>query len=451
MTLPAPRSLETLVLSRLAACAVDTERLVVAASVLGADCSLADAAALAGLADPLPAFQEAIGQRLLIEQETAAARRCAFPHALIRAAVYRDIGVNRRAVLHRAAAGLTTGTAALAHRVAGCRGADPRLAADLAAQAAGERPARPADAAEHLLMAARVAGRGAGRDRWLLAAVEALIDLGDAARARGYEREVTALAPSAQRSLLLGRLALLAGAYAAAEEQITGVWATLEPRTQPGPDHLRDSAAKAACELALLLTGQHRLDDSVAWAQRAATIAGSEFTRACLCAVQGSSLAAAGQTDQARALLEAEFRRSASAPPRALLHAGLGAVLLDADDLPGAAGHLDAATAASGDADVPMAHLLQAGLLRVLVSYRQGDWDRGRGRGGAPRHADRRPGPGMAASPGAPGRRLCRRGPRPLERRGRSRRGGRPRAGHPGRRRGHRAGRRAVSDRGGSR
>jgi DNA-binding CsgD family transcriptional regulator len=377
MTLPAPRSLETLVLSRLAACAVDTERLVVAASVLGADCALADAAALAGLTDPLPAFQEAIGQRLLIEQETAFGRRCAFPHALIRAAVYRDIGVNRRAVLHRAAAGLSAGTAALAHRVAGCCGADPLLAADLAAQAAGERSAgRLAEAAEHLLMAARVAGRGAGRDRWLLAAVGMLIDLGDAARARGFEGEVTALAPSAQRSLLLGRLALLADAYASAEEQITDVWATLGPRAQPGPDPVRESAAKAACELALLFIGQHRLDDSAAWAHRAVAIAACGFTRACLCAVQGVSLAAAGQAGRARERLEAEFRRSADVPGRALLRAGLGAVSLYADDLPGAAGHLDAATAADGEADVPMAHLLEVGLLRARVSYRQGEWDR---------------------------------------------------------------------------
>ncbi|MFY9849604.1 MAG: ATP-binding protein, partial [Trebonia sp.] len=107
VTLPAPRSLHALVGSRLTACTVDAESLVVAAAVLGADCDLADAAALAGLDDPLPALQEAIGQRLLAEQSAAGRRRITFPHALIRAAVYQDIGVARRAALHRAAAGLT--------------------------------------------------------------------------------------------------------------------------------------------------------------------------------------------------------------------------------------------------------------------------------------------------------------------------------------------------------
>src|SRR6185437_13258854 len=63
--LPAPRSLGTLVLSRLATCAPETERLVVAAAVLGRDSRLADVAALAGLVDPLPALQEAAGARIL--------------------------------------------------------------------------------------------------------------------------------------------------------------------------------------------------------------------------------------------------------------------------------------------------------------------------------------------------------------------------------------------------
>jgi ATP/maltotriose-dependent transcriptional regulator MalT len=55
--LAAPRSLATLVLSRLATCAPHTEHLVVAAAILGQECQLADVAALAGLDDPLPALQ----------------------------------------------------------------------------------------------------------------------------------------------------------------------------------------------------------------------------------------------------------------------------------------------------------------------------------------------------------------------------------------------------------
>jgi DNA-binding CsgD family transcriptional regulator len=380
--LPAPRSLETLVLSRLAACAEETERLVVAAAVLGADCALADAAALAGLADPLPAWQEAIGAHLLLERETGSGRRCVFRHTLIRTAVYRDVGVSRRAALHRAAAALSTGSTALAHRAAGCPSTDPQLAADLAAQADRERSAgQLAEAAEHLMMAARAADRGPGRDAALVAAVGLLLDLGDAAKARGYTDEVAALPPSPPRSLLLGRLALLAGEYATGEQQITEGWAALPlgtalpPGTALGLDQVRDAAARAACDLALLLIGQYRLNNAAAWAQRATATAVSGFTRACSCAVQGGLLAAAGQPGQASSLLRAELPRCADAAGRVLLHAGLGAVLMYADDLPGAADHLDTAIAGSGKASLPMAHLLEARLVRVLVAYRQGDWD----------------------------------------------------------------------------
>jgi DNA-binding CsgD family transcriptional regulator len=376
ITLPAPRSLGTLVLSRLATCAVDTERLVVAAAILGAECELADAAAVAGLADPLPALQEAIEQRLLSERETTGPRRCAFPHALIRTAIYRDIGVSRRATLHRTAAELLDGCAALAHRVAGCRGRDPELAADLVAQAASEQAAgQLAEAADHLLMAVQAANRGASRDQWLITAVGMLIDLGDAAGARTYTGEITALPPSAQRSLLLGRLAMLNGAYAPAEQWITAAWAALEIDTGPEPEHVRGNAARTACQMALMLIAQHRLDEAATWAQRAADTAVSGFSRACACAVHGGSLAAAGHTGQARTLLEAELGKCADGPGRALLHAGLGATLLYADDLPGAARHLDAATTTSGSASLPMAHLLEVGLLRVVVCYRNANWD----------------------------------------------------------------------------
>lgn len=376
VTLPAPRSLETLVLARLAGCALDTERLVVAAAILGGECELADAAALAGLADPLPALQEAIERRLLSEPYRAGYRRCSFPHALIGTAIYRDIGISRRAALHRAAAELSHGCAALAHRAAGCRGSDPELAQDLAAQAAREQAAgQLAEAAEHLLMAARAGRRGADRDRWLLSAVAMLIDLGDAARARAHADEIAALAPSAERSLLLGRLSLLSGAYGPAEHLITEALASLQAAAGPGPEQMRNSAANTACELALMLIGQHRLDDAAAWARRATDTAASGFIRACSCAIRGVSLATAGQAIQARALLEAELLRCADAAGRTLLCAGLGAALLYADDLPGAARHVEAALSADGDASLPMAHLLQARLLRVLVCYRSGEWD----------------------------------------------------------------------------
>jgi ATP/maltotriose-dependent transcriptional regulator MalT len=376
ISLAAPRSLETLVLSRLAGCTLETERLVVAAAVLGTDCELADAAALAGLADPLPAWQEAIEQRLLSEPETTGQRRCAFPHVLIRTAIYRDVGVSRRAALHRLAADLTGGCTALAHRTAGCRGSDPQLAADLARQAAAERSASQlADAAEHLLMAARVASRGPDADQHLLTAVEMLIDLGDAARAGAYADEVRKLTPSALRSLLLGRLAMAGGDYAAAERWIAAVWAALRTETPADQEQVRHSASSTAGQLALMLSGQDRMDDAAAWAQRSAEVAASGFGRACPCAVRAGALAASGQAARASALLNAELRQQEDGAGRTLLQAATGAVLLFTDDLQGAIRHLDAAVAADGDASLPMTQRLEAALLRVHALYRCGEWD----------------------------------------------------------------------------
>jgi DNA-binding CsgD family transcriptional regulator/Tfp pilus assembly protein PilF len=369
--LPAPRSLETLVLSRLAGCAPETERLVVAAAVLGAECRLGDAAALAGLDDPLPALQEAVDHRLLRELDVIDGRCCAFPHAMLRAAVYQDIGIDRRATLHRAAASLCTGPAALAHRVAGRRGADPELAADLDAKARAELAAgRPAEAVEHLLTSVRVDVRCSDRDSRLLTAAGMLIDLGDVARARGYADEIDAMPPSGQRSLLLGRLSVLTGDYRGAEQRLTEAWAAPVPTARPA-----DGAAVAACELALMLMRHHRTGDATIWAERAAGAAATAFTRACSQVVLGLCLAMAGQTDQARALLEGQLQGGTPEPGAMLTRAGLGTVLLWTDDLDGASAHLGAAAAAVGTSGLPLSHLLEACLLKVQTDYRSGQWD----------------------------------------------------------------------------
>ena len=149
VALPIPKSLEVRVLSDLAGCCAQGQRLVAAAAVLGTACRIGDAAALADLADPLPALQEAARAGLLAETATIDGRCCEFPRASVRAAVYGGIGVSQRAALHRKAARLTSGARALAHRVAACPGTDGKLARDLAEQAqadqaAGGWPRRPA-------------------------------------------------------------------------------------------------------------------------------------------------------------------------------------------------------------------------------------------------------------------------------------------------------------------
>jgi ATP/maltotriose-dependent transcriptional regulator MalT len=383
--LPAPRSLATLVLSRLGTCAPHTEHLVVAAAVLGQECHLADAAALASLDDPLPALQEAIGQRLLIETNGAGGRRCAFAHRLIRAAVYRDIGVSHRAALHRAAAGLTAGAASLAHRVAGCQGGDEALACDLEQQARSDLTlGRPREAAEHLLAAVHVGGDRAGRDRRLLIAVWHLLGLGDAARAATYADEIAELSPSALRDLILGRLALLSGDLGAAERWMSQAWADPGPgatdaRQAPGGRELRpapdEARAVAACELALVLLGHHRPDEAAGWARRAAGMELTGFTRACSFSVLGSCYALTGQADRATALLRTELARCEDVLCEAMVRVGLGSVLLWTDEPDGSAAELAPVAGMESPNGMPLADWLVAKLHKVLADYRCGAWE----------------------------------------------------------------------------
>ena len=379
VALPIPKSLEVRVLSDLAGCGAQGQRLVAAAAVLGTACRIGDAAALADLADPLPALQEAARAGLLAETATIDGRCCEFPRASVHAAVYGGIGVSQRAALHRKAARLTSGARALAHRVAACPGTDGKLARDLAEQAQADQAAgRLAEAAGHYLAAVRVAERGperdAGRDRLLLAAVSLLTDLGEDARARGLAAEVTAMAPSAGRSLVLARLAILGGDHCAARRWLTDAWAV----------HPDADTAAAAWEFAIALLARHRTGEAAAWARRAADHAAG-VPRAGVQAVLASCLALAGRADDGLSLLRGELDRGPDDDPgRPLLLAGLGAISLWCEDLPAAARDLGAAEAAlaaalaaTGSPQQPAhaRHLLGACVQRVLADHRMGAWD----------------------------------------------------------------------------
>ena len=118
--LPAPRALASVVLARLEALSQPAQRLVRTAAVLGRRCPLAAAAALGGVTDPTAALDEAAAARLLAQEPTGA--DIAFAHALVHAAVRDSLRPAERRRLHRAAAALVPGSAALAHRVAAAAG-----------------------------------------------------------------------------------------------------------------------------------------------------------------------------------------------------------------------------------------------------------------------------------------------------------------------------------------
>ena len=234
--LPAPRSFALLVLARLAACPLDAEKLVVAASVLGTSCPLPLASRLGEVTDPLKALEQAAAAHLLRDHLTAVERLVAFPHPLVRAAVYHDLGPARRAGLHACAARLVgSEPAALRHRVAAACGSDPGLAAEVAALA-GRQAAEGSwtAAADNLLAAATLAATPAERERSVLTAIDYL-RLGDnAAEASALAGELATFAESAPRDYGQARLHGPAGRHTGAGQFVlAGTCLQDEPRSQP--------------------------------------------------------------------------------------------------------------------------------------------------------------------------------------------------------------------------
>jgi DNA-binding CsgD family transcriptional regulator len=265
--LPAPRSFSMLVLARLAACSPEAERLVVSAAVLGTSCPLALASRLADITEPLRALEQAVAAHLLQDHSAATERLIIFPHPLIRAAIYHDLGADRCASLHARAARLVDNESiALTHRVAAASGADPVLAAEIAALAdrQGAEGSFSA-AADNLLAAATLTPSSMEREQWVLKAVNFLLAGDRASDASALADEVACFTDSAHRNYVLARVAIVAGRYADAERLLLAAWrdedlASEEPLSSEIIEQL------ALCNL---LAG--REDPAAGWARQALT------------------------------------------------------------------------------------------------------------------------------------------------------------------------------------
>jgi ATP/maltotriose-dependent transcriptional regulator MalT len=267
LPLPAPRSFALLVLARLVACAADVQELVAAASVLGVRCRLHQAAALAKLEDPLPALEQAIAAGLLVEQPSSLS--VGFPHPLIHAAIYQQLGPARRAELHtRAASVADEEPARLRHRVCAASGPDPALAADLAQ--AGRRDTTVgawASAVEHLATAARLTPSQADHEQLTLEATECQMLTGDIADPAGLTAQLRTFPNTGWRSYILGRLAVVSGRLDQAEAVLGDAWQRCDPATDPA------LGARIAAQLAGLCTLQLRGHDAADWAELALRLA----------------------------------------------------------------------------------------------------------------------------------------------------------------------------------
>ena len=369
--LPSPRSFSAQVLRRLADCSPEARQLVAAASILGLQCPLGLARRLAEIEDPLTALEGATSARLLETRNAEGERDIAFPHALVRAAVYHDLGPARRAALHQRAAELVEEEAgSLQHRAAAASEQDETLAADLAGYAGREaRRGAWARAAAAMLRASRLTPVRQQRELRLLEGVDCLIIGGDVRAASTFGDQVEAVGDGPFRRYVQGRLAFHSGRASDGEDLLLGAWNVCDPATD------RELAAMIALEIGLVLLRRARGERLVTWGRRGTAVAaGMPLAKAPLLHV-AYGLAHAGRADEG--LAEVAFLPdgpSITDMDDVFTVCARCFLRLVTDDLDRA--RVDARVVEAGAARFGPLYMRLAGLaLQSIAEYRMGAWD----------------------------------------------------------------------------
>ena len=365
--LPAPRSFALLVLARLAACAADVQELVAAASVLGVRCRLHQAAALAKLDDPLPALGQAVAAGLLVEQSGGLG--VGFPHPLVHAAIYQQLGPARRAELHtRAASVADEEPVRLRHRVCAASGPDPALAADLARTGRRDTTVGAwASAAEQLATAARLTPSQADHEQLTLEAIECQVLIGDIADPAGLTTRLRNFRNTGWRSYVLGRLAFVSGRPDQAEALLGDAWQRCDPATDPA------LAARIAGQLAGLCTLQLRGHAAADWADLALRLAPEQTATDAIHDIVLIGRGLSGHADAALATVATLPDPAVASVAELDTLFGRGLVRTWTDDLTGARQDLAGVLATAHDQSVTFRVLVATMLGQA--EYRLGCWD----------------------------------------------------------------------------
>ena len=372
--LAAPRAFASQVQRRLDSCAPTTRQTVEAASTLGATAPLSTVAMLAGVGDPLAAVEEAGVAGLLRLRDEPGIREVMFPHPLVQAAVYEQIGPTRRARLHATAAGLVVDKgSAFRHRVAATTPPDEGLAGELEEFAAREAAAGAwAGAASALVEASQLSSAREDRERRLLMAVDAMAGAGDLVQANAFSRETMSFAPGPLRDAAQAYLAVLSGRAEEAEALLRRGWAQCDPGREPA------LAAVLAQRWALHGVGRLRGSEIVRWAGRAIGLTGpGEPARVEADAVLGLGLGWSGRIGDGIAAYESVIGRMSAAAEGApvqrvkMAHSWL---LLVADEITGARTRL-AETAPTARRLGSMRIALYAYVWLSQADFLVGNWD----------------------------------------------------------------------------
>ena len=299
--LPAPRSVAVGVVARLRSCGPAARALVEAAAVLGGTLPFAEAAELAGVADPVAALDEASAAGLLSAAGGRGLSTLAFPAPMVRAAVYADLAPRRRQELHRAAASAVDDERTrLAHQVALTPFPDAGLAGGLEDFATRHAAVGAWSAAgEALVDASRLSPDRAGRERRLVQAVDALIGAGDLPQALAFSPAVENFPASPLRDVVLGYLSILLGRPVEAEMLLERAWHDCDVARNP------ETAARICQRRVLHSLARWDGAQLVAWARRATELAPAGDPAAIESrAIMGLGLAAEGRGDEAERTYE---------------------------------------------------------------------------------------------------------------------------------------------------
>jgi DNA-binding CsgD family transcriptional regulator len=251
--LPAPANLASAVASRLASCGPGARQAVTCASVLGLRVPVSILASLMGGSPPevSAAVAEAEAAGLLFEIPGSDGNELEFDHALVRAAVYGDLGPTRRRELHARAANYTSGQTSLDHRLAAAAGPDAILARDLERNALSDLESGLVQrAATSFSRAISVATAPADRRRLALLAAEARLVAGDALAATAQLGQLEGEPEDAWHLYVSGYAALLSARVEEAESLLRQAWGL--PAADEGRGAPSDLRARIASQLAII-------------------------------------------------------------------------------------------------------------------------------------------------------------------------------------------------------
>ncbi|WP_214108351.1 helix-turn-helix transcriptional regulator [Acrocarpospora catenulata] len=374
--LPAPPAYARGVRAKLATCGPPAHALARAAAVLGESCSVRHAVTLADSvrhaetgADPtarettpesaeaLAVLKEVVATGVLRYARNTGELRVEFPHPLVRAAVYQDIGPAERTAAHRIAADLVGDEAdRLRHRLRAASRPDPEVAAEIAAFARRQAAAGHWEsAAAHFADAGELAAGTRERSPLTAATVDALLRAGRLARAA----EVATRGPldAVTRPYVLGAIAHANGDTGRAFTLMKDAWTRCDPRRDG------ELAARIAGQLALLslVQGDHGVLDQKVWLLE---VDPDSWQRLLLPFLEGRA--------------EDALKVAAALPDPALASAGQlgslvvrGALRIWCDELEAGRGDLAGVVADAHGQDTRLAAMV----LLALAEFRLGAWD----------------------------------------------------------------------------